>query len=565
MFVAKKPTRNPGHFRVIIVDNYRENGKVKQKIVRTIGTAHNDEELAQYIKLAYSCLEHEIAKKNKCELLFKYGDDLDELAKINKSVLKFNAQSLKEEKRVHEGIESVYGDLFDSLGFSKIMDTPSSSKLLKELVLARILNPLSKLKTSEFLEKDCNKSVSIDSIYRLMDRLEKKESNVLSAAFEATSSLFEGKVDVLFFDVTTLYFESTEEDDELKGFGFSKDAKFNQVQVVLALATTLEGLPVGFKLFRGNTAETKTLISCINDWKKVLAIENVIFVADRAMFSKDNMYEIEKNGYTYIIAAKLRSMDKQTQSKIFSEDGYKAYGFSDEVIWHKELNHEIEHKVLVNEEKKKSIILNSRLITSFSSKRARKDQKDREKQLDKIEKYLDKKTKKSQTKKLVTNAALKKFCHFEGSSVASLNKEKILKDALWDGMHGVITNSDKPASEILSRYRSLWQIEESFRLSKTDLKIRPIYHYKPARIKAHILICFLSLCLMRHLQVRLRRANIGLSLQKINEELRRVQYSICKDHSTGFRLKIPSSTNETAQQVYAALGLHRKQAISIFK
>jgi hypothetical protein len=170
MFVVKKPTRNPEYFRIQIVENTRENGKVKQKVLRNIGTAHNEEEVNQLLKVAYASIEYEIARKHKCDLLIKYGDNLDELAKIDEEIVKFNYKSLKEEKRIHEGIDKVYGNLFDELGFSEIMESPNSSMLLKEVVVSRILTPKSKLKTAEILEKDCNKSISVDSIYRLMDR-----------------------------------------------------------------------------------------------------------------------------------------------------------------------------------------------------------------------------------------------------------------------------------------------------------------------------------------------------------------------------------------------------------
>jgi len=567
MFVVKKPTRNPEYFRIQIVENVRENGKVKQKILRNIGTAHNEEEIKQLQKIAYASIEYEIAKKHRCELLLKYGDNLGDLAKIDDEIVKFNSKSLKEEKRIHEGIDTVYGNLFDELGFSEIMENSESSKLLKEIVVTRILTPQSKLKTSEILEKDCNKPISVDRIYRLMDKLCEREENLLSITFQATQKLFKDKIDVLFFDVTTLYFESTEEDEELKGFGFSKDHKFNQVQVVLALATTQEGLPIGYKLFRGNTAETKTLILCLNEWKKNIQIENVIFVADRAMFSKENIYELEKSGYSYIIAAKLRIMDKLKQQEILNQNGYKVTEFKNDLIWTKELEYQTcytSSNLSANKkmEKTKSI---SRLICTYSSKRAKKDENDREKMLNKINKYLSKKTKTAPTQKLVTNACLKKFCIYQGKSYASLDENKIENDKKWDGMHGVITNSNKSISEILNRYKDLWQIEESFRISKTNLKVRPIYHYKPSRIRAHISICFLSLCLLRHLQVRLKRANLPFSLQRVQEELTRVQYSICKDYSTGLKLKIPSAINPIAQQIYSALGIKRNQNVTIYK
>ena len=132
-------------------------------------------------------------------------------------------------------------------------------------------------------------------------------------------------------------------------------------------------------------------------------------------------------------------------------------------------------------------------------------------------------------------------------------------------MHGIFTNSTQDSSALLSRYSDLWQIEETFRITKHDLKVRPIYHYKPSRIKGHIALCFLSLALMRHLQVNLKRKNINISMHKLNDELRKLQHSICKDSYTGLLLKIPSVQTPIAKQIYSALGIKRQQQISFHK
>ena len=111
----------------------------------------------------------------------------------------------------------------------------------------------------------------------------------------------------MFFDVSTLYFESFIQ-DELRDFGYSKDNKFKETQVVLALAVTREGLPLGYKLFPGNTGETKTLVVFLNTWKKYIEINRVVFVADRGMFNYINLSFLEESGYEFIVAAKLRSL-----------------------------------------------------------------------------------------------------------------------------------------------------------------------------------------------------------------------------------------------------------------
>ena len=565
MFIIRKKTKIKDHIRVLIGESYRENGKVRQRIVRNVGTAHTAIDLERYEKVAVLMIEEEIKKRHKCELLLKYSGNIEDIPLKDKECLRFEANDINEIKRVEDGIPEVYGDLFDSLGFNEILKNKNHAEILKNLVTLRIFDPQSKLKSHELLKNKWNKDSSLSAIYRMLDSLAKNEENVLKTAFNATKKLFpDEKIDLLFFDVTTLYFESTDQDEDLKAFGFSKDCKFNQVQVVLALATTQEGLPIGYKVFKGNTAEVKTLLSCIDDWKKTISIDNVIFVADRAMFSKENLYELNNRGYTFIIAAKLRSLSTEYKNEILCENGYKIKEHKENIIWLKELRLTMEHKFKIeNKTIKKDIT--GRLICSFSSSRAKKDKSDRTRMLDKINKYLNKETGTTSTSKMVTNACLKKFCKFEGKSAARVDEDKVYFDELWDGMHGIFTNSTKDPGELLSRYSDLWQIEETFRITKHDLKVRPIYHYKSSRIKAHIALCFLSLTLMRHLQVNLKRKNINISMNKLNDELRKLQHSICKDSYTGLLLKIPSAQTPIAKKIYSALGIKRYDKISFHK
>ena len=510
-----------------------------------------------------------IKEEEKRLNLQKLFDDLKYLEKNpNKEIIlpPVDLKNLQEKKRVHEGIADIYGELYDSLNFNQILIDSKYNKILKEIVLARIQNPKSKLKTCEIFDKDCNKSIDVNSVYRMMDLVEKNETNILKTAYAATISLFEEKIDILFFDVTTIYYESTNQ-DEVKGFGFSKDHKFGQVQVVLALATTHEGLPVGYKIFKGNTAEVKTLLACLNEWKAQFPIENVIFVADRAMFCAENLYELEKSGHKFIVAAKLRVLSQEKKSMILNDSHYTGALVGGDFIWKKEISHIMfyEEKIETNAKIKKiSHEVKGRLICTYSTKRANKDIKDRERFLYKINNQLSAKDKKVDVKKIVTNAILKKFCKFEGKTAVSLDDNKVTEDANWDGMHGIFTNSDKDVNEIIERYKGLWQIEETFRITKTDLKIRPIYHFTPRRIRAHVAICFISLCLIRQLQVRMKRAKLTYSMQRIQEELNRIQYSICKDNYTGITYRIPSAMNEVARDIYRILKIKRDNKVSIY-
>lgn len=563
MFInTMKQTKKDGtlSWKIQICESVRVGKKVTRKVVRHVGMAHRQEELERFERLAAAILESELAHKQKSSLLFEASDEVESQLEITPR--HFISEDIVEESRTIEGPQEIYGSLFDQLGLGTILSAPHS-EVLKNVVLARVTEPASKRKTQEILERDMGFTVSLDRIYRMMTALSDKQDEVTKVVFSQTASLFENKIDVVFFDVTTLYFESIQSDD-LRDFGYSKDQKFHSVQVVLALATTSEGLPVGYKLFPGNTAETRTLISCLDDWKKHIEIGHVVFVADRGMFNSANLFELQNSGYEFIVAAKLRSMNAATKNLILSEADYRCSAVENDTIptWVKEIPHSVEYKFKDTEDKWKKELVKGRLLCTYNRGRAHKDEGDRTRILEKMEKLLSTKDgTKSDAGKLVSNSGYKKYAHLEGKKLASIDNKKIELDAQWDGMHGIFTNSEKPVGEILARYRGLWSIEATFRVCKNDLEMRPIYHFTPKRIQAHIAICYLALTITRHLEHRLRKDGITLSPERIKDELSQVHSRNILDKATGRRYRLPSRISEVAEKIYASLKIERKLAL----
>lgn len=366
---------------------------------------------------------------------------------------------------------------------------------------------------------------------------------VKQLTFAKTKSLFPQKIDLLLFDVTTLYFESLEV-DALRNFGYSKDHRFNTTQVVLALATNQDGLPVGYELFEGNKAEVKTLAAAIESWKLLFAIDSVCFVGDRAMLSKNNLALLESHHYQYIIAAKLKSMPKTLQKTILDEKHYRALVLDQELAWVGEFEHN-----------------QQRLIVSYKSKRAIKDQKDRQRVLDKLQKLIGSKGNPS---KLIGNRGIKKFILLNEDASVSLDQNKVLAASQWDGLHGIMTNiRDDSAQALLARYARLWVIEESFRINKHTLQMRPIFHWKPERVHAHIAICYMAFSVLRHLQYRVNLTQ-KLSVDIILEELLNVQASIYRHKKTKDFYRVPGSFNHNARKIYKTFRLDRSLDASIY-
>jgi transposase len=560
MFVRVKTTPNSPRKSIQICEGVRVNGKVKQKILRHIGIASDEREENKLKDLANETMLIMLAERNNTSqqqsLFLNEENDFKSLPKNNKAG-RPKAKNLKdilppedvrlndiiEESRIVEGIHDVAGVIFDEL-YGSLFFGKKPWEILKDIVLLRLESPASKHRTQKNLKKRFGKSHDLDAIYRMMDRLFENIDNIKKLTFLKTKSLFPEKIDLLLFDVTTLYFESTNIDD-LRNFGYSKDHRFNTTQVVLALATNQDGLPIGYELFEGNRAEVTTLCAAIDSWKRLFHIGDVCFVGDRAMFTKNNIVLLEQNHYHYIIAAKLKGLPKAMQSHILDENNYHPGILNNTLAWISEFNYG-----------------NSRLIVSYKTQRAIKDKKDREQILNKIEKIIGKK---GNPHNLITNAGVKKFVTKDDKAAIALDEDKINQAAHWDGLHGVITNikEDSPAS-IIARYARLWVIEESFRINKHTLQMRPIFHWKPERIHSHIAICYMTFSVLRHIQYR---ANLmqKISIDQILDELREVQATIFVHKKTKDKYRVPGHFSNEARRIYKAFNLERSLDAMIYQ
>jgi len=544
MFIRVKTTPNSPRKSVQIVESVRDGNKVKQRIVRYVGIAMDDQELEKLKDLA-ELIKSKIEDEKHPSLFSpeKLAELAIEAKKQKEKDLFVNLRELREEQRAITGIHEIYGKIYREI-FSSVLENRSekSEEILRHIVMARIANPSSKRASVMNLEHDFGISLNLDQVYRMMDKIDQKICDSMQEkACMATKTLLGGKIDVIFFDATTLYFESFTE-DELKKNGYSKDLKFNQPQVLLALMVTKQGLPIGYEAFPGSTYEGHTLLPLLEKIKEKHLIDKVVFVSDSGMFNEKNLQLLEEKGYEYIVGARLKNLPKELQKELLDSSRYKDH-FSDE------------------EEEKTSVceLENNqrRLIVSHNTKRARKDACDREKA---IEKLLQKLKKNKAPKTLLSNYGYKKFLKINGTAEVSLDEAKLLEQEKWDGLHGVISNSKElTAREILAQYRGLWQVEESFRITKHDLKVRPIFHWTPSRIRAHIAICFLAFTCVRHLEYRTALQYKKISPEQIRKALMRIQVSILK-HPNGNRYAVPSQGTQDSRKLYQLMGSHYSTA-----
>ncbi len=531
MFIRIKKIDNTGKSKVQLVQTFRRSGKVVQKVIRHIGTAHNNKELDMLKELAAVIKEEEIEQANP--KIFS-ADELEKLKIKDDKPENVNIKKLREEQRIITGIHQICGTLYDEVGFGKVFSRQKVSKrIIKDLVLARLASPKSKKGTLEYLSQDFGINYKLEQIYRALDRItDQAIENIQTQSLSYTRSLFDEAINLIFYDCTTLYFESFTQ-DELKSFGYSKDHKFNQSQVLMALAVTKEGLPVGYELFAGNFYEGHTLEIIINKLKEKLQIDRMILVADSGLFNKTNIDYLTANNIEFVVGARLKSLSKKWQNKILDGKSYLKTNKKDDRlrIFDFEYSEDL------------------RLVVSHSQKRAEKDKKDREQAIEKLKKRI--KANKN-AKSLISNYGYQKYIQIEGVNKVSINKDKIMESAQWDGLHGVLTNvKDLEAEKILEQYHGLWQVEESFRVHKHDLLIRPIFHWTPNRIKSHMAMVYMSFSLIRFLQHKLKANSIKLSPEKVRNELCHVQESILKHTLTGDRYSIPSKPTENIKMLYS--------------
>ena len=540
MFVRVKK-KDDSRWQLTIVESVRSGKTVKQRTVRNIGTAYSEQEVVEFRRIGEAAI---VQMKNAAQPVLAFEDPANFHAPRRRAKRRVeelvDVNDLREEKRVNEGFTDIFGEVYQRVGLNQSIKGSRSddqwNDIIQSAVIARIADPRSKLSSLQQLESRFDIKIPFHKIYRAMDQLTKHECTVKQLIRDHTLGLLDEKVDVLFFDVTTLYFESISS-DELKDFGFSKDCKFKEVQVMLALVTTQQGLPVTYKLFPGNTFEGHTLQQTLDELRTEFDINNFVFVADRGMFSKDNLEFMDQQGIKYVVGASLKKLPKDVKNDILARQ-FKPSVVCNEFQWIDEISHD-----------------NRRLIVSYSSKRARKDFADRGRLVDRLLKKA--KDGKVKIKDLIPNYGTKKYLEVK-SGEAQVNESKIDYDAQWDGLYGVITNrTDASPIDILTRYRGLWQIEEAFRVNKYSLKMRPIFHWTPKRIKGHILICFMAYSLVKFTLHQLQLTGSKMSCEKLRDELNNVEASIVKDKVSKKRFVIPSKVTESVSQIYKAFKLKR--------
>lgn len=473
MFVRKKKNKS-GVISVQVID--KSTGKYK--MLKTIGSS-----------LDPVIIEHMVEQG---KLWIKDYTGQKELDFSNEKQLTENVLD-NIEKITIQGINLLLGNIFNQIGFNTISDD-----LFKQLVIARLCFPASKLKTTDLLSKYQFLNIDVQQVYRYLDKLHNSQKELVQdISYKHSLQILDNNISVVFYDVTTLYFEIDHE-DEIRKTGFSKEGKHQNPQIVLGLLVSVDGYPMAYEIFEGNKFEGYTMLPVIDGFRKRYNLEKLVVVADSGLLSNDNIDQLSSKGYEFILGARIKSEGTVVKNKILDFD------------------YTIRGEQLIKKED------GLRLLVTYSEKRANKDKRNREKGLAKLEKKI--KTGKL-TKANINNKGYNKYLKLEGHVNISIDKDKFNKDAKWDGLKGYLTNTKLSNTEIVENYVHLWKIEKAFRISKHDLKIRPIYHRAQRRIEAHICISFVVYKVYKELERLLKIKGSDLSPEKAIEIAKTI-YSI---------------------------------------
>jgi transposase len=462
-------------------------GHGRREIVKHIGSADNDADLAVLMSEAQQYVEKHCAQPD----LFAAIEPTDPVVSISKLKLLKVTQTFARRAL---------------LGCARLCGLDVLHPLFQDLAIMRIVEPESKRETIKLLKRYFQVSYSETTVYTTLSKLLVKQQEIERLAIQTAREQFNETFSLILYDVTTLYFESFK-DYDLQTLGFSKDNKPQQPQIVVGLITTRSGFPVMHEVFEGKTFEGHTMLKILDRFQKRFGTNSKpVIVADAAMLSVQNMSTLQTLGYRFIVGARLANLTKGFIDQIYAQTPR-----------HDEASVRLDHVM-----KKGSTEVAVKIVCQFKEKRYKKDRNDLNKQIERAQRLLDR-NEPGRRARFVKKAADKQS--FELNVDLKAKAEKLL------GIKGYVTNipeQEMPDKEIIEYYHDLWHVEQAFRMTKSDLETRPIFHYKEEAIKAHVLVCFMGLMISKYLQLK-----TGLSIKEIRSQLMQIHEAHLLDQITG--------------------------------
>lgn len=500
-----------------ILESYRdEKGKARHRILFNLGKVedYSPEQLRRMgLKL------YELGGGDIKQL---FGENFEELARYN------------------YGYQQVYGKVFRHFGLDQLfnrierkskIEYPLSDTVLL-MLLERLQNPCSKLQNFHNQADYVNfPKIELHQMYRALDKLAKHKESIQDQIYSTDRDLFNKQLDVVFYDVTTFYFDSElEQEGAFRQKGFGKDGKVGKTQVLFSMMIDKDKNPVGYNVYKGDTYEGHTFKDALEDLKQRYEIDKVIIVADRGMLSKANIIETVEHEYEYIMGERLKNLPQAVQKVLLDHSNYKQEWV---YLDHNNEKIPIQYTNLTVGEKT--------IICTYSSKRAKRDREKREKKIDKAKELL------KQPSKLKTKSR-RFFIKTEGEANYQLDEDKIQSAAQFDGFLAISTNTTIKSTEVLEQYKQLYQIEHSFRTLKSHLEIRPMFHWTDSRIEGHICMCYIAFAMQNWVLQKVNKRKTQLSENSLRAILNKMQVSLVKNGEKRFYIRSAPVTKQTYLQ-----------------
>lgn len=453
---------------------------------------------------------------------------------------------LEELGRYNYGYQQIFGKAMRHYG---LIDTlrriGKKSKLQFDLnnaiflmLLERLQDPGSKLRNylnqGEYINLP---EVALHHLYRALDKLADNNLLIQHQIYQTGRNLFNQKLDIVFYDVTTFYFESeVEKEGELRQMGFGKDGKIGNTQILFCMMIDRDKNPIGYRIFKGDTYEGHTFAKALEDLKNHYQIDKVIMVADRGMMSKNNIAITTQKGYEFILGERLKNLPKDVQSNLLDLDRYR-------------------HEWIYNEDAEEPVVIkyttlevgNKTIISTYSAKRAKKDKLDREERVE-------------TAKKLIANPSLLKkksaryFLESTAKQTYCLDEEKIKRAEKYDGFLAISTNNTTlQTTEVLDQYKQLYKIEHSFRSFKSHLETRPMFHWTDKRIEGHICLCYIAFALQNFVLQNVNKTAPVITENMLRRTLDKMQVSLLKHNNQ--KVYIRSAPSEYEAKLQKGMGV----------
>ena len=435
----------------------------------------------------------------------------------------------------------------------------SATLLIKTMILSRLVETMSKLALAGWYQQMAlpeleGKSFEPQHFYRAMDELIPHKDRIEIALHEREKDLFSMNLNLVFYDLTSSYFEG--ESCPLGKHGYSRDHRRDREQVVIGLLVTDEGMPIAHQVYPGNTKDSSTLTDQIHRLKKTFGIKQCVLVVDRGMVTKDNLTELVSEGYQYIVALRKRKRElfqpvlQAGRGRLQPVEGQKnllgfettltEFGCDRVIFYYNSEKAEVEARHRKERLDKAKTRFKEIQALFLSGKR-----KDKEKLLQQAARYLER-------KKLASFFQLQtdenKGINF------TLKQEKVEFEAELDGLFVLRTNRDDLSiAELVSAYKTLARAESAFKELKDFIDLRPIYHWTEERVKAHIFICVLAYLVEICIEIKLKRAGLEMTARKALDHLSEIK--LVNQEIDGMKICTYSQPSPESRKIIKALGL----------